>query len=449
MKINCLLFLSFIFASASSAQLAITPGAEFTISGNMQLTLQDFGLINNGRFNAGNSKVSFIGNTSSLISGSQPLQFHELEMNKTNNSSILLQRAINVGQRILFSSGFLDLNGFDIELGNTGSLDGEKENSRVIGSGGGEILSRANLNSPAESNPGNLGCLISSNQNLGSVTIKRGHRLQAGVGLVSSIFRYYDIIADNNTNVNATIRMNYLNGELNNFDESEISFFSSQDNNIWPSLLFSTRDTVANFVERLGINSFGRFTLSDDGVVLPVRFTLFNAKCDRNKVLVTWKTAQEQNSSHFNIEGSADGLRWTVIGSAQAAGNTNSEFSYSFTVNNPSQYSYYRIAEYDLDGRIQYTPVLRSPCNALETFSLWPNPVHDILNINIIAANESLVILNVFDSKGALVKTQRENALQGSNQLSLDMSSLPKGIYSLSAEWNNGRMKKGVQVLKR
>ena len=214
-------------------------------------------------------------------------------------------------------------------------------------------------------------------------------------------------------------------------------------------MLFSTRDTVANFVERLGIKSFGRFTLSDDGVVLPVRFTLFNAKCDRNKVLVTWKTSQEQNSSLFNIEGSADGLGWTVIGSAQAAGNTNSESNYFFTVNNPSQYSYYRIAEYDLDGRKQYTTVLRSPCNALETFSLWPNPVHDILNINIIAANELLVILNVFDSKGALVKTQRENALQGSNQLSLDMSSLPKGIYSLSAEWNNGRMKKGVQVLKR
>ena len=225
MKINCLLFLSFIFASASSAQLAITPGAEFTISGNMQLTLQDFGLINNGRFNEGNSKVSFTGNTSSLISGSQPLQFHELEMNKANNSSVLLQRAIGIGQRILFSSGFLDLNGFDIELGNTGSLDGEKENSRVIGSGGGEILSRANLNSPAESNPGNLGCLISSNQNLGSVTIKRGHRLQAGVGLVSSIFRYYEIIPANNAALNAALRFNYFDGELNGLNENNLILF--------------------------------------------------------------------------------------------------------------------------------------------------------------------------------------------------------------------------------
>ena len=448
MKIICLLLLSFLFTSTSSAQLAITPGTELTITGNMQLTFQNISLVNNGRFTAGNSKVSFTGNTSSAISGSQPIEFHELEMNKTNNSSVLLQRAIDVTQRILFSSGFLDLNGFDIELGNSGSLDSEQENSRIIGSVGGEILSRANLNLPAGSNPGNLGLFITSNQNFGNVTIKRGHQVQTGVGLVSSIFRYYDIIADNNTNINATIRMNYLGGELNNFDESEISFFNSQDNNIWTSLLFSSRDTVENFVARAGINSFGRFTLSDDGTVLPVKFILFNAKCEGNKVQVTWKTAQEQNSSHFNIEGSTDGSRWAVIGNLPAAGNTNSETSYLFPVNNPAQHSYYRIAEYDLDGRVQYTSVLRTPCNARETFSLWPNPVHDIININIVAASESPVTLKLFDSKGALVKTQRAKVLQGNNQLNVDIRSLAHGIYTLSAEWNNGRMKKAMQVLK-
>ena len=102
MKINCLLFLSFIFTCTCSAQLVITPGTEFTITGNMQVTLRDLGLANDGRFNAGNSKVSFTGNTNSTISGSQPVQFHELELNKTNNSSVLLQRAIGIDQRILF-----------------------------------------------------------------------------------------------------------------------------------------------------------------------------------------------------------------------------------------------------------------------------------------------------------------------------------------------------------
>ena len=163
---------------------------------------------------------------------------------------------------------------------------------------------------------------------------------------------------------------------------------------------------------------------------------------------ITWKTAQEQNSSHFNIERSVDGIRWSVIGNLPAAGNSSIETSYSFTDSNPVQNGYYRIGEYDLDGRVQYTSVLRSSCNTSDVFNLWPNPVHDMVFINIVAGNESQAMIKLFDNKGALVKLQKATLLQGSNQLSVDMRALANGIYSLSADWNNGQMKKTIQVLK-
>ena len=180
----------------------------------------------------------------------------------------------------------------------------------------------------------------------------------------------------------------------------------------------------------------------------PAQFALFNAKCDNKKVLLTWKTALEQNSSHFDIEKSEDGIRWTVISTLPAAGNSNIERSYSFADNNAVQNNYYRIAEYDLNGRSQYTSIIQSTCSATNTFKLWPNPVYDKTFINITADNDSPVMIMIFDSKGALVKVQRAMALQGSNQLGVDMKLLASGIYSVFINWNNGQMKKTVQVLK-
>src|SRR6187397_190845 len=181
---------------------------------------------------------------------------------------------------------------------------------------------------------------------------------------------------------------------------------------------------------------------------LPIRFTLFNAKCENKKVLLTWKTAQEQNSSHFDIEKSEDGIHWTVISTSPVAGSSNSERSYSFTDNNTVQNNYYRIVEFDLNGRSQFTSIVQATCNTTNTFNLWPNPVHDKAFINITADNVSQVMIKLFDSKGSLVKMQRAMVLLGSNQFNVDMKPLASGIYSISIDWNNGQMKKTVQVLK-
>ena len=225
MKIK-FMFLLLLSSYTISAQLTITPGAQFFVAGNTQLTLQNTNIINDGSFIAGNGITSFTGNGGSTISGSQPVQFNELEINKTNNSIVRLQREIAVQQRILFTSGLLNLNGFNVDLGTTAHLEGEQENSRVFGNLGGEVLFSTNLNAPNNANPANLGIFITTGANLGNVTIRRGHQSQTnGTGLGSSIQRYYDIIPANNINLNATLRFSYFDAELNSLNEKCIGFF--------------------------------------------------------------------------------------------------------------------------------------------------------------------------------------------------------------------------------
>lgn len=183
-------------------------------------------------------------------------------------------------------------------------------------------------------------------------------------------------------------------------------------------------------------------------VVLPVRFISLNANCEKGRVLLTWKTAQEQNSHRFDIEGSIDGSRWTVIGNLPAAGNSNNEKVYSFADNTLLQNNFYRIGEYDLDGKVQYSSILRSFCSAPDIFSVWPNPVRDRLFINIVSGNASQATINIFDSKGALVKTQTAGLFAGSNQLSADMKLMANGIYQLVVDWNKGQVKKTMRVVK-
>jgi len=201
----------------------------------------------------------------------------------------------------------------------------------------------------------------------------------------------------------------------------------------------------------MSLSDLPGISAADDTIVLsplPIRFISFNAKCEGNKIVISWKTAQEQNSSHFDVEESPDGIHWTVIGTQTAAGNSNNEKSYSFMVNNPVQNSFYRIAEYDFDGRVNYTGIIKSSCNTPDVFKLSPNPTRDKVAINLITDHESQAIIKIFDSKGSLVKQQRTNVIQGSNQFTVDLASLASGIYQLQVNWNNGQKKNTVRVVK-
>ena len=68
--------------------------------------------------------------------------------------------------------------------------------------------------------------------------------------------------------------------------------------------------------------------------LLPILLTAFHVDCMMQTTVITWTTAQEVNTDYFILEGSADGENFYPLATIHAAGNSNIETNYSFTMVN-------------------------------------------------------------------------------------------------------------------
>src|SRR6187200_2686838 len=206
MKKYLILYKLLFLGIGGYGQVTISSGAQWINNGNTAVVLQNMDLVNNGSISAGTGSFKFTGTQNSMINGSSMSLFGVIEISKTNNAKVLLERNISIGGSINFISGQLDLNNNNILMTPIANIAGESENNRIIGPNGGFVEITQNMNAPASVNAGNLGATISSSVNLGSVTIRRGHLPQSGIGLATSIQRYYLITPQNNIGLNATFR---------------------------------------------------------------------------------------------------------------------------------------------------------------------------------------------------------------------------------------------------
>ncbi|MEP6597143.1 MAG: T9SS type A sorting domain-containing protein [Ginsengibacter sp.] len=235
------------------------------------------------------------------------------------------------------------------------------------------------------------------------------------------------------------ISIYYRDAELNGLPENALTL-NVHDGVNWNAYNANvTRDATNNVVTTTALSNLNmnELTLANASGPLPVFFSLFNALCVAAGVKLSWKTAQEFNSKRFDIETSADAIQWSVAGSVNAAGTSNSERNYVFINSRSATNAFYRIVEYDINGKKIISSVITSSCSFKESFAVNPNPVHNaaIITIKINAATN--VIFNLYDAKGALVKNIRANLLTGVNQIQLNILGLAKGTYTLSARWNN------------
>jgi hypothetical protein len=186
--------------------------------------------------------------------------------------------------------------------------------------------------------------------------------------------------------------------------------------------------------------------VTGQNTVLPVNFSLFNAQCNNGAVVLNWKTASEVNTRNFTVEKSSNGRDWEILSTVAAAGRPGAETAYSHRDGASNPGTQYRIVGHDIDGRKTYTTILRSNCSGKAQLSVFPNPVTDVATLRIGAEGATRLKLYIADSKGSVVHRMERALPEGTTQLSIPMSHLSKGTYTLYAEW--GGETKTVQVVK-
>ncbi len=167
------------------------------------------------------------------------------------------------------------------------------------------------------------------------------------------------------------------------------------------------------------------------GGALPVLFSSFDAKCSNNGTLISWSTAQEANSSKFEVERSINGSTWTNIGSVPAAGTSVSNRNYQ-QIDLFGGTALYRIKQIDKDGQSIYTDVARTNCQTKNISSvIYPVPTKDILNLVIKSDRSVRTQFLVYDMQGKLVKKVDAAVISGNNNFRINLIGLASGDYML------------------
>jgi hypothetical protein len=181
-------------------------------------------------------------------------------------------------------------------------------------------------------------------------------------------------------------------------------------------------------------NNFGFINLA-----LPVKFSEFNIKNKGNANLVSFSTLSELNNDFFEIERSADGFEFEVIGKIKGAGLSSREVFYTYADEKPvSGVNYYRIKQVDYDGQSEYSEVKSIVASQSNTV-ITPRSTYDIVDIRTEAA---IYGVSIYNTTGQLVLQMDQ--LTGTK--SVDLSSFVNGVYIVNVI--TGNQKESFKITK-
>ena len=170
--------------------------------------------------------------------------------------------------------------------------------------------------------------------------------------------------------------------------------------------------------------------------MLPVQLLQFNGVLNNETVRLKWQSEQETDFSHFNVQRSFDGNSFSTIGNVVGAGNSNkNDYFYpdNDLMNRPGQKVFYRLQLMDKNGHFTYSKVLRFDWKQTgPSITVFPNPTVNSLNLSFNQAKQGMVMINITDMKGVVVKKQTETLSAGRISLQIDVSILPPAGYLIS-----------------
>jgi hypothetical protein len=174
-----------------------------------------------------------------------------------------------------------------------------------------------------------------------------------------------------------------------------------------------------------GIFTYTSFTSS-----LPVELVRFDGTVNQCKADLMWETASEMNNDYFSVQKSSNAIDWNEIAQVKGNGNSTTPQTYNYTdVQSNTGIIYYRLVQYDFDGRNDLSNVISvngQGCDGFE-FKLYPNPTYEFVNIELNQFKEKYQY-TIYSSKGDMVRTS--NLLNATQRIYV--GDLASGAYLMN-----------------
>jgi hypothetical protein len=204
--------------------------------------------------------------------------------------------------------------------------------------------------------------------------------------------------------------------------------------------------TYTRWEVTFNVVGFSGFYLASAGsMILPLDLLTFTGNSDGSTAWLQWKTTNEINVSHFEIERSADGVRFEKLGQLVAGGNS---YRFSDQPTSSGATYFYRLKIVDKDGRSRYSEIvainLKRSTNWVQVL---PNPFTDKLLLNIAARQTLTTDIRLMDLNGRTLLQKTVVVQAGNNAVTIpQLGGLAKGTYLLQI--NNAQAQAAVKVLK-
>lgn len=162
--------------------------------------------------------------------------------------------------------------------------------------------------------------------------------------------------------------------------------------------------------------------------VLPIKLKSFTAQAQKHQIFLKWSTAEELNASRFEVERSIDGRSWNTL---EIVGVKGFAVDYSALDAAPVRgENFYRLKMVDLDGKTEFSNVLKINTYKNQSVHFGPNPASGFVSITLSGVNSVPLLVQLIGAKGQVVREATHKPNQ-SNFFTFSLQGVAKGLYTL------------------
>ena len=238
-------------------------------------------------------------------------------------------------------------------------------------------------------------------------------------------------------NLNSTRVQNYqwqLN--IDNMDQPGLTGFLEDNYAHTSTALNLNGSTIVDFnIENItGSNAADRFRIVfTPPTVLPLSFINVTAYQENTAINIEWKVENESSIRQYEVERSADGNSYTKVNTMAAKNTPASDYSWP-DENAAKGYNYYRIKSIDINGKIEYSKVVKVFIGTTkQTITVYPNPVKDgIIHMQLLNQPSGVYEVRLFNNAGQVISLKHILHTEGSSTETLLINKeVVHGIYQL------------------